>query len=422
MPIGPALTTLRSMVARLGSVLRCAGIVYIVVQVIIWRSFYLTAPWRLVAPAVAVAWAAAAVAYLRRRWPSPFLACVDCLIYLGLALGASGSVPPDVRDGAFSWLIISISGQVIVPVWFAPDLVYPLLAVASPLAYWLGALLEPVTDSRSLAGAVMLLIIVGFVHAYGRRALYGRATVADIELNRADQAASEQYAILRRAAERREHERLVHDTVLNTLTALARPSGDDPAGAMRRCRADVALMELALSDPDDLAPEARHPSADLLREVRAVVADMSARGLNVQVETEGIQVPDVPAQVAKAISNVVREALSNVAEHAGTRQAWVQVRQAALAGDTEVPGLLEVIVRDQGTGFDPAQVDQSRLGLRRSIAERAADCGGQAWVWSQPGRGTEVHLRWPASGQPGPAGPGDGARAGRSLGQESLLW
>jgi two-component sensor histidine kinase len=410
------------MVARLASILRSAGIVYIVVQVSIWHSFYTAALWRLAAPAIAVTWAVAAVAYLRKRWPSPFLACVDCAVYLGLAAGASGSVPPGVRDGAFSWLIISISGQVIIPVWFGPDLFYVLLAVALPAAYWIGAMLQPVTDERSLAGDVVMLIIIGFVHIYGRRALYGRATAADTELNRADQAASEQYAILCGAAERRENERLVHDTVLNTLTALARLGCDDLAGVMNRCRGDVALMELALSDPGDLAPDPRHPSSDLLSQVRAVAAEMRARGLNVHVETEDEEAPGVPPQVAKAISNAVREALSNVAAHAGTGEAWVRISQTALKTDAEVPCLLDVIVRDRGTGFDLARVDLTRLGLRRSIAERAADCGGQASIWSQPGRGTAVHLRWPAAERPGTAGPGDRAQAETSPGQETLLW
>jgi signal transduction histidine kinase len=52
-------------------------------------------------------------------------------------------------------------------------------------------------------------------------------------------------------------------------------------------------------------------------------------------------------------------------------------------------------VRDMGTGFDPASVDRARLGLRRSITERAQDCGGQASIWSAPGRGTVVRLSWP---------------------------
>ena len=76
-----------------------------------------------------------------------------------------------------------------------------------------------------MAGAAVLLLMVGLVHSLGRRALYGRAAAADAALDEADQAASEQYAILSRNIERREHERLLHDTVLNTLTALARAGG-----------------------------------------------------------------------------------------------------------------------------------------------------------------------------------------------------
>ena len=106
--------------------------------------------------------------------------------------------------------------------------------------------------------------------------------------------------------------------------------------------------------------------------------------------------PASPAPVAAAVSNAVREALSNVAAHAGTGEAWVEVSLPA-------PGRLRVTVRDRGAGFDPADVDRTRLGLRRSIAERMADCGGQASIWSAPGQGTVACLSWPASAAPGPA-------------------
>ena len=38
------MTTLRSVVARLASLVRCAGIAYIAVQVAVWHSFYLAVP------------------------------------------------------------------------------------------------------------------------------------------------------------------------------------------------------------------------------------------------------------------------------------------------------------------------------------------------------------------------------------------
>jgi signal transduction histidine kinase len=385
------MTTLRSVIAYLATMVRCAGVVYIVVQVVIWRSFYTTAAWRLAGPVLALAWAVTVMAYLRRRWPSPFFACVDSAVYLALALGAQECVPPAVRDDAFSWLVISMSGQLMVPAWYAPGVLSVLLTLSSPAAYWIGAMLQPVTSVRTLMGATVVLIVIGLVHIYGRRQLYGRAATADADLDRADRAAGEQYAILRRNIERREHERLLHDTVLNTLTALARADCDDVSQAVNRCRQDVALIESALGDHDE---RAERPVGDLRSEVRAVVADMRARGLTVHVSLEAPTGLTVPARVITAMSNATREALSNVAAHAGTAEAWVRVCLTA-SDQAEVPCRVQVVVRDRGTGFDLARVDEARLGLRRSITERTADCGGQASIWSQPGQGTVVSLSWP---------------------------
>jgi signal transduction histidine kinase len=421
-PIGPAMTTLRSVIAYLAAMVRCAGTIYIIVQVVIWHSFYTAASWRLAAPALAVAWAVTVMVCLRRRWPSPFLACIDSAVYVALALGAQECVPPAVRDNIFSWLVISMSGQLAVPTWYAPGVLSALLALSSPVAYWAGAMLQPVTSTKTLAGSAIFLVILGLVHLYGRRELYGRAAAADAALDRADQAAGEQYAILRRNIERRESERLVHDTVLNTLTALARADPDDVAEVVNRCRQDVALIEGALGHLDDLAAEARCTTGDLCRAMQAVVAAMRAQGLNVHLELDAGTGPAVPAHVIMAISNAAREALSNVAAHAGTGEAWVTARLTALDGAAEVPCRLQVTVRDRGAGFDPTRVDQARLGLRRSITERTADCGGQASIWSEPGQGTVVSLSWPAPERVSDPHPADLALADRALAQESVPW
>jgi signal transduction histidine kinase len=421
-PIGPAMTTLRSVIAYLAAMVRGAGTVYIVVQVVTWHSFYAAAAWRLAAPALAVAWAVTVMAYLRRRWPSPGLAGVDSAVYVALALAAQECVPPPVRDNMFSWLVIAMSGQLAVPAWYAPGALSMLLALSSPVAYWIGAMLQPVTSARTLTGSAIFLAILGLVHLYGRRELYGRAAAADADLNRADEAASEQYAILRRNIERREHERLAHDTVLNTLTALARARRDDVAAVVNRCRQDVAMIESALGDPDDLAAGTRRASGDLRSAIKAVVAGMRAQGLQVHLEIDAGTGPAVPAGVVMAISNAAREALSNVATHAGTGEAWVTVRRTALEGDAEVPCRLQVIVRDRGAGFDPARVDRARLGLRRSIAERAADCGGQASIWSEPGQGAVVSLSWPASEQADQTRPDGLDLAERALARGTLPW
>jgi signal transduction histidine kinase len=426
LPTGPAMTTLRSVVAPLASTIRSAGIVYITAQVVIWHSFYTTDAWRLTVPVIAVAWAAAVIVCLRRRWPSPFLACVDSGFYLALALSAQECVPPNIRDDTFSWVVISMSGQLIIPAWYAPGSLAVLLTLLAPAAYWLGDVMQPVTNTRTLAGASMVLIVVGLVHNLGRRELYGRAEAADATLDAAAQAASEQYAVLARNIERREHERLLHDTVLNTLTALARDRADDPAGAVSRCRQDVALIEDALGDQDNLTAGAGREHGDLADAVLAVVADLRGRGLSVHVDIDGEEEPVVPARVTAAVANATREALSNVAAHAGTGEAWVQVRQTTSAPDADVPCRVEVIVRDRGAGFDLDRIDRTRLGLRRSIAERVADCGGQAAVWSTPGHGAVVRISWPTpaiAGQPdGTSHRLDGIRADPGPTQESSSW
>jgi signal transduction histidine kinase len=422
MPSGPAVTTLRSVVAHLALVVRGAGIAYTIVQVVTWHSFYTASAWRLAGPVLAVTWAAAAMLRLRRGWPSPALACLDSAVYVALALGGSGCVPPAVRDEAFSWLVISMSGQLMIPAWYAPGILFWLLALMSATAYGAGAMLHPVTSLRTLTAATIVLIVVGGVHAYGRRQLYRRAAAADAELRESDQAASAQYAILRATIERREHERLLHDTVLNTLTAVARSSRADLANAVNRCRQDVDLIEDALADPNDLATGAKRRSGDLLAEMRAAVADMRARGLRVHAGIDDGQAPAIPARVALAISSAAREALSNVAAHAGTGEAWVRVRLTAPDGDGAAPPGVAVTVRDEGAGFDRARVDHARLGLRRSIAERVADCGGRASVWSRPGNGTVVRLSWPAGSGPDPGAAEAGPQDDHALAAESLPW
>jgi signal transduction histidine kinase len=429
--------TLRSVVARSASVIRTIGIAYVIVQVAIWRSFYEGDPRRLAGPVAAVLWAVAVVVYLRRRWPAWPFACLDSGVYAALALSAGWCVPPAIRGAAASWLFIAMAGTLIVPAWFAPTAVSALLALASGAAYWAGAVVTPAAGGAGNppAAAGALLLAVAAMHWCGRRMLDGRASRADAALEQADRDSREHYVVLSRNIERREHERLLHDTVLNTLTALARAGSGDAAEVAGRCQHDVALMEHVLSAPGDTDGAAGRLYGGLLIGIEAVAAEMRTRGLTVHVEvTDGVPAgagdsaengtpvgsggaPVVPVPVAAAITRAARAALANVAAHAGTGEAWVKVGLAASRGGASAPGGVRVTVRDAGAGFDPSRLDPSRLGLRRSITERVADWGGEASIWSAPGDGTVVCLCWPASAHPGPA-----AVAGRTADQVGLPW
>jgi hypothetical protein len=432
--------TLRSVVRQIASVIRGIGIAFIIVQVAIWRSFYEADPWRLAGPVAAVLWAVAVVVYLRRRCPVWPLVCLDSGIYLTLALSAGWCVPPATRGGPANWLFIAMASNVIVPAWFAPTAVSVLLALASGTAYWAGAAATAAAGSpgNSPAAAGSLLLAGAATNWFGRRMLDGQASRADAALAQADRDSREQFVVLSRNLERREHERLLHDTVLNSLTALARADGGGAAEVVGRCRHDVALMEHMLTDSGETNAAAGRLYGGLLIGIEAVAAEMRTRGLAVHVEVEGGipagtagtgengtplgsgGAPDVPVPVAAAITHATREALTNVATHAGTGEAWVTVSPAASSGDSAAPRGVQVTVRDAGTGFDPARLDPARLGVRRSIAERLADWGGRASIWSAPGDGTTVCVCWPASAHPDRAAIA--ADAGRTADYVGLPW
>lgn len=92
---------------------------------------------------------------------------------------------------------------------------------------------------------------------------------------------------------------------------------------------------------------------------------------------------------------VLREALSNMARHAGADRADVTV-------DVDRDGILSVVVTDNGTGI-PAQVRRSGL---RNLADRAAKLGGELRLGqAEPGAprpGTRLEWRVPTVSVPAP--------------------
>jgi len=404
---------LRIAATRTVSIIRCAGIACTAAQVIIWHSFYGAVPWRLAGPVLAMAWGMVAVGYLSRHWPSVPLAVTDSMVYIALALCARWFVPPVLSGDTFNWLDLSILGQIVTPAWFTPSPVLATLALGTGAAYWAGAALSPQSGTyvtRPAIGSLMIVVIALAAWA-GRRMLYRRAMAAGAALDLADEDYREQYVLLNRLTERREHERMLHDTVLNTLTALVR-LGSGPATLMRQCEDDISLIERMLGDPDDDDLS----GSGLYYAITAVAAEMRTRGLIVHVQ--GIPAPgaepDLPPQAVRATRYAVREALVNVMNHAGTGEAWVEV---SLAADGE----LRVIVRDAGAGFDRVMVGPARLGMRHSIIERVTDQGGRASIQSGPGKGTVVELRWQTGSRAAPAIAGGSEGPNWAASQDRLV-
>ncbi len=98
----------------------------------------------------------------------------------------------------------------------------------------------------------------------------------------------------------------------------------------------------------------------------------------------------------------VRELLFNVVKHAGVDRADVRT---AVLGD----GRIEITVRDEGAGFDPARLGGTGEGGTGfglfGIRERLGFLSGEMEIDSAPGRGSRFILRAPlaverAAGEP----------------------
>ncbi len=394
-PDGPAVATLHTVALQTAALVRSIAIGYVVVQVIIWREFFFAHPARLTGPLAALAIPAVVVFSLLRGRSGWRLVTLDSAVCVLLGLAAGWCVPPEMRGDTASWLYIALVVQVIVPAWFTPARLAGPLALASAAAFWTGAQLTGAAEGTSPAAAAAFLLSVAVAVWWGYQVLYRRAARADAALAQADQESREQYVLLSRSAERREHERVLHDTVLNTLTGLARPASGPAADVVGQCWHDVTLVQHLLGAAGDPAEAGHQPLGDLRIGLEAVASEMRSRGLVVHAGAVPARAgPTLPALVSAALVQAVREALANVLSHAGTGQAWLDI--AAIQGpEPGQPGGLRITVRDDGAGFVPDEVEPSRLGLRRSIIERIADCGGQAVVRSAPGQGTTVSLGWP---------------------------
>jgi signal transduction histidine kinase len=105
------------------------------------------------------------------------------------------------------------------------------------------------------------------------------------------------------------------------------------------------------------------------------------------VEYEGARDMAVDAEQRLHLQLILREALANVARHAGATRVLVRVAQR---GEEFV-----LSVQDDGRGFEwPAAARGTGLGLR-TMAERARRLGGRLDVETRPGQGTTVTVRFP---------------------------
>ncbi|HRA75163.1 MAG TPA: hypothetical protein PLE12_02875 [Propionicimonas sp.] len=189
---------------------------------------------------------------------------------------------------------------------------------------------------------------------------------------------------------RRRLDGLVHDEVMTTLVSVAQAGGQRDQHVTELARHAIDRLQSAGEAPDDGAPVTAEHLSWLVEDVVTSVCPEAHVTVNL-----GDPMLSVPPEVAGAFARASREVALNVVRHAG------DCRVEVVIGDP--PGRrrgLQVVVRDDGVGFDLTGVPGDRFGLRRSVRGRMEAVEGEMEVRSRPGHGTTVVLSWAARAEP----------------------
>ncbi len=271
------------------------------------------------------------------------------------------------------WRVLSLGGAFVgvtfVALWLTAASQAPLRTGGLLLLGWF------------LAGGIGFWVSAGVPQVSKRIASIGRA-------HRAERQASEL------EAQRRQSARLLHDTVLATLTLLAHSGVGVTPEALRQQAADDArlLRQLRLGStptPQSSGSYQLDTGGDsepvLGRTLESVKQRFGRMGLEVSWHGTGQVL--LPSEVLDAFLLALAECLENVRRHSGVTQAHVTI--------TDDETTVRAMVTDAGVGFAIADIDEAKLGFAESVVARLRDVGGNARLFSSPGAGTTVVLEVP---------------------------
>ncbi len=200
--------------------------------------------------------------------------------------------------------------------------------------------------------------------------------------------------------ERRRWARELHDDTLQSLSALrislagARRS-NAPERLAEAVAGAVEQLEEAIANLRGLITDLRPAALDELGVKAAVeaLAERTARhGIAVDASIElgyelGSEQTRLLPEIETALYRIVQEALTNAVKHGHAKRAVIEIKEES--------GVIELLVRDDGRGFDTAAATDGfgLLGMR----ERVALLGGELDVGSGAGVGTTVTARLPSA-------------------------
>jgi signal transduction histidine kinase len=207
--------------------------------------------------------------------------------------------------------------------------------------------------------------------------------------------------------ERERIARDLHDTLLQSFQGLTLQFQRARNLLPDRAAEAIHTLDQALDGADEAIVEGRDAIYDLrssttaakalAEEIKALGEELVAKSANTKepvefrIVVEGSTCPMRP-NLHIEVFRIAREALRNAFSH--SQGHLIETEMAY----TE--SMFRLRIRDDGKGIDPdARVRAERSGHwgLKGMHERAERLGGELEAWSEPGAGTEIELRVPAS-------------------------
>lgn len=192
--------------------------------------------------------------------------------------------------------------------------------------------------------------------------------------------------------ERNRMARELHDTLAHSLSAIAVQLEASRTLLDRDPARGKELLELAHGLALDGLQDTRYalqslratPLQDqgLCLALRGLAQDAARRsGATLELDLPDSPPADLASEVEHSMYRIAQEALENIVRHSGAHRIQLQLE---LDSDR-----ISLTIADDGVGFDPGQVHQSRYGLV-GLRERAELLGATLTITSKPGEGCTI--------------------------------
>jgi signal transduction histidine kinase len=210
----------------------------------------------------------------------------------------------------------------------------------------------------------------------------------------------------------------IHDDLGSQMTQLVLhgevAQSELPADSATRWQLDRICEEArsVLSTMDEIL-WAVNPKRDTFRDFTSYVCSYAQEFLKpTQIQCLFDLAPEMSAvvldlPVRRAFLMAIKETLNNAVKHSGASELVLQIRWQAER--------LEVVVSDNGKGFDPTKLKPGRNGFT-NMTQRMREVEGTCLIISQPGKGCRVEFGLPLKQSRWPTWPRIWKPA-RSLGQ-----